>query len=149
LFPGEGATPLVEFVGSSKAVSLIVPDGTWRQASKVQHRVPCLANVPLVSLPKGPASKYRLRHETRDDGLATMEAIARALGVLEGQATQEALEHVFCMMVDRALWARGELATRLVTGGIPDGALRHDPLSGSARCRGIHTTGSLRKGSSL
>lgn len=132
LFPGEGATPLEDFAGSPRPISLIVPDGTWRQASKVPRRVPALAKVPLVSLPKGPVSEYRLRHEPRDGGLATMEAIARAFGVLEGPAVQQALERVFRIMVDRALWARGELETARVTGGIPEGVLRHDPLSGGA-----------------
>ncbi len=133
LFPGEGSTPLTEFAGSSHPISLIVPDGNWRQASKVPHRVPCLANVPLVSLPEGPPTMYRLRHEPRDGGLATMEAIARAFGVLEGPLVQQALERVFRIMVERTLWSRGELDAAQVTGGIPTGVKRHDPLSGDAR----------------
>jgi hypothetical protein len=60
-----------------------------------------------------------------------MEAIARALGLLEGPHVQEALERVFRIVVERALWARGTLATAGVTDGIPEGAQRHDPAGNS------------------
>lgn len=135
LFPDDGATPIAEFAKSSRPVSLVVPDGNWRQASKVPRRVPCLAGVTRVSLPEGPPTSYRLRHEPRTGGLATMEAIARALGVLENPTVQQELERVFGVMVERALWARGSLAATHVSGGIPQGVKRHDPRSGTACCR--------------
>ncbi len=132
LFPSADATPISQYTGSARPISLVVPDGNWRQASKVMHRVPCLVGVPRVSLPElGPATQYRLRHEPRDGGLATIEAIARAFEVLEGHAVRTALERVFRLMVERTLWARGTLASSNVTGGIPEGALRHDPRSGA------------------
>jgi DTW domain-containing protein YfiP len=84
LFPDAMARPLTDFVNSSKPITLIVPDGTWRQASKVRHRLAGIASIPLVGLPPGPPTQYRLRHESHEGGLATMEAIARALGVLDG-----------------------------------------------------------------
>ena len=67
---------------------------------------------------------YRLRTEAHDRGLATIEAIARAMGILEGDHVQRALEHVFRAMVDRTLWSRGEVQTADVVGGIPDGITR-------------------------
>ena len=73
---------------------------------------------------------YRLRSESHPAGLATIEAIARAMGILEGPHVQEALERVFRAMVERTLWVRGSLAAEEVTGGIPEGATRHDPRSG-------------------
>jgi DTW domain-containing protein len=133
LYPGEGAVPITEFANAPQPVTLYVPDGNWRQAAKVRRRVPDLAQVKMVSLPQGPASEYRLRHEEREGGLATMEAIARALGVLEGQAIQVALERVFRIMVGRTLWSRGAIPAAEVIGGIPEGALRHDPLSRARR----------------
>lgn len=133
LYPAEDAIPLTEFSNSERPIRLIVPDGTWRQASKVRHRVVGLKDVPRVTLPEGPVTEYRLRHELREGGLATMEAIARAFGILEGTETQEALERIFRIMVDRARWARGELKDDEVTGGIPQGVLRHDPSSGASR----------------
>jgi DTW domain-containing protein YfiP len=124
LFPHEGATSLAELPPPASPVTLIVPDGNWRQASKVRNRVPGLRDIPCVSLPVGAPSMYRLRAEAHETGLATIEAIARALGLLEGSAVQHALEHVFRAMVDRTLWSRGKVRTANVTGGIPEGVER-------------------------
>jgi len=128
LFPHERAIPLAQF--ADRALTLIVPDGTWRQASKVRSRVLGLADVPYVSLPPDVPSAYRLRAESHDDGLATMEAIARAMGILEGLHVRHALERVFRATVERTLWSRGTIATSDVVDGIPDRASRHDPSSG-------------------
>jgi DTW domain-containing protein YfiP len=137
LFPHDDAVPLrtvATVAGDHRPVTLIVPDGNWRQASKVRNRVAGMREVPCVSLPVGAPSVYRLRSEAHAFGLATIEAIARALRVLEGDAgpaVEAALLHVFRAMVERTLWSRGEYETANVTGGIPEGALRHDPRSGA------------------
>lgn len=134
LFPAEDAVPLTELVPSlttgGHSLTLIVPDGNWRQASKVRSRVPGLARLPCGMLPAGKPSIYRLRSEAHVTGLATIEAIARALGILEGPAVQEALERPFRAMVERTLWSRGAVDLQDVAGGVPAGTLRHDPLSG-------------------
>lgn len=131
LFPSEDAQLLTEFTGSDRPVTLIVPDGNWRQASKFRRRVRGLSQVPTVILPPGTATQYRLRHEPRKGGLATIEAIARALGILEDQAVEAALLRVFSSMVERTLWSRGAIDSADVDGGLPSGAVRHDPLSGT------------------
>ena len=133
LFPHEDAVPLAELAVCDRPTTLIVPDGTWRQASKVRQRLPGLRDVPCVWLPAGAPSTYRLRAEAHEEGLATIEAIARAFGILEGAEVQRAVEHIFNTMVERTLWARGVVATADVTGGIPEGAMRHDPRSGLSR----------------
>ena len=122
LFPHEGAEPLERI---DESVALVVPDGNWRQAWKMRARVPGLKDVRCVTLPPGPPTLYRLRTETHPQGLATIEAIARAMGILEGPQVQDALERVFHTMVERTLWARGVLAAKDVTGGIPEGAMQH------------------------
>jgi DTW domain-containing protein YfiP len=132
LFPHEGAVDLASFAGSPEPITLVVPDGNWRQASKVRQRVSGLADIPCVKLSGGGPSQYRLRWESHEEGLATVEAIARAFGILEGPEVQAALEHVFAAMVERTLWARGDIDEHEVTGGIPLGAERHDPSSGLA-----------------
>jgi len=129
LFPYEGATPL-DRLKPTAPVTLVVPDGNWRQASKMHKRVPGLAALPCVSLPEGPRSTYRLRTEAHDGGLSTLEAIARAIGILESVDVQRALENVLLAMVERTLWARGGVPRSAVTTGIPEGARRHDPQSG-------------------
>jgi DTW domain-containing protein YfiP len=139
LFPAEDAEPIAPFATSAKPVTLIVPDGTWRQASKARKRVPGLRDVPCVTLPAGRASHYQLRVDAHEHGLATMEAIARALGVLEGEAgaqVQRGLEQIFRTMVERTLWSRGALDRAAVTGGIPEGARRDDPRAPSRQGAG-------------
>ncbi len=130
LFPAEDAGPIAPFAVSERPVTLIVPDGTWRQASKVRARVPGLRDVPCVTLPRGRPSTYALRVDAHETGLGTMEAIARAFGILEGDRggeVQRQLEWVFRVMVERTLWARGALGAGAVTGGIPAGVRRGDP----------------------
>ena len=122
LFPHPGATVLAARPSTARPVTLIVPDGNWRQASKVRNRVPGLRDVACVTLPPDVPSIYRLRSEAHANGLATVEAIARALGILEGPEVRVALESVFRAMVERTLWSRGELVTEGVTTGVPPGA---------------------------
>lgn len=124
LFPHEDAVPIERFAG--RPVTLIVPDGTWRQASRVRNRVPGLRDLPCVCVPPGAPSAYRLRAEPSDHGLSTLEAIARALSVLEGPHVRHALERVFHAMVERTLWSRGLIDD--VPAGLPAGARRHDPM---------------------
>lgn len=123
LFPHEDATPLAPRALSDRPVTLLVPDGTWRQASKVRNRVPGLREVPAFSLPPDVPSIYRLRAEAHEQGLATAEAIARAMGILEGPHVRAAMEGVFRAMVERTLWSRGVIPATEVTGGIPDSRL--------------------------
>src|SRR5687767_12491627 len=130
LFPHADAQPLERWRDSPLPVTLIVPDGTWRQAARARRRVAGAEQIPCVALP-GPGSGYRLRQATRPGRLSTLEAIARALGILEGPAVEEALLHIHQVMVDRTLWTNGRLSSAAVTGGIPDGVQSHDPLSGN------------------
>lgn len=133
LFPHVDAVPLESVAvvsGDDRPVTLIVPDGNWRQASKVRGRVSGLGDVPCVSLPIAAPSTYRLRSEAHPFGLATIEAIARALRVLEGARgpdVERSLLDLFRAMVERTLWARGAIDAHEVTCGLPAGAVRHDP----------------------
>jgi DTW domain-containing protein YfiP len=130
LFPFDDATPLDRVPLSGLPVTLIVPDGSWRQAFKMYKRIPGLAGVRRVALPPGSPSTYRLRTEMHAAGLSTIEAIARAFGILEGPAVQRELERVQLLVVERTLWARGTVPKSAVTSGVPEGVRRHDPWSG-------------------
>ncbi len=103
-----------ELVASfKKPVHLIVPDGNWRQASKVGKREPALQSIRWVKLPPGPLSNYRLRFEHLKEGLSTLEAIARALGIIESSNLQVELERIFTLMVDRTLETRPKNRTEI------------------------------------
>src|SRR4051812_13026355 len=132
LFPSDDAQPIASYVTADRPIVLFVPDGTWRQASKLPRRIAALASLPRVTLPDAGPTAYQLRSTLRAGGLATFEAIARALGVLEadaGPAIEEAMTALFRIMIDRTLWFRGALPDRDVTGGVPPAALACDPRS--------------------
>lgn len=120
LFPDPGAQVLDEaFVRNrTKPVTLIVPDGNWRQASKMVRRIEGLRRFPKVILPLGPPSTYRLRRGQRENGVCTFEAVSRALGILEGKEVQEQMDYFFRVMVERVLWMRGKLKAQEVFGGL-------------------------------
>jgi len=109
LFPCEGARPLNRSLieEDTRPITLVVPDGNWRQASRIPNRVPGLEHAARVVLPAGPSSRWGVRRETRPEGLATFEAIARAFGVLEGAAVQGQLEELFTRLVNATFAAKG------------------------------------------
>jgi len=108
LFPAEDARPLDAALVAEdpRPITLIVPDGNWRQASKVHRREPLLSGLQTVVLADPRPTRYQLRNEPKEGGLATFEAIARALGVIEGEAVAEALEAFFAELVARTLITR-------------------------------------------
>ena len=109
LFPQEGACPLSEAFRNDdpRPITLIVPDGSWRQASRMPKRIAALARAQPVTLPPGPMTRWGLRRETQPGGLATFEAIARALGYLESPSVRLELEGSFERMVTATYQNRG------------------------------------------
>jgi DTW domain-containing protein YfiP len=109
LFPHPDALPLETWRDRGRPVTLIVPDGTWRQASRVRRRVPGLDAVPCAFVARDARSGYRLRHTPDPRRLSTLEAIAEALAVLEaagGPGARDALLRIFAVMVERSLVSR-------------------------------------------
>lgn len=108
LYPAEGARVLTpELVTEDpRQITIVVPDGSWRQASKVLKRVEALRDVERIVLPPGRPTEYKLRREPKEAGLATYEAIARTLGIIEGVQVQKSLERPFHAMVERTLLTR-------------------------------------------
>lgn len=115
----EELTPAL-VAATAKPIRLLVPDGTWSQASSMGAKFARkLTKIKHVKLVATKPSMYRLRSEHHPDGMATFEAISRALGVIEGEAVQEKLEKIFRIMTDRVLWTRGKLPAAEVVGGLP------------------------------
>lgn len=107
LFPGPDSRPIDRSDDDPRPVTLLVPDSTWRRAFKMTTREPALSGIPRVHVPLGAPSQYRLRRHPDPRFLATFEAIARALGVLEGPELQQHLERRFELLVERTLASRG------------------------------------------
>jgi DTW domain-containing protein YfiP len=128
LYPHPSATPLAVWRGADKPITLVVPDGTWPQAVRTCRRIRALAELPCVALPAPVLAVDRLRDPARPDQLATLEAVALALGILEGPAVRDALMRVYRIMTERTLWTNGRVSAADVTGGIPAGVRSHDPL---------------------
>jgi DTW domain-containing protein YfiP len=112
LFPAEDATELTEsFVsGLKRPVQLLVPDGNWRQASKVHSRHPELADVLRVKISapnRDPnLSHLHLRAEHTVEGMATLEAIAKAVGILESREAETALLALYREKLERTTIGR-------------------------------------------
>jgi DTW domain-containing protein YfiP len=104
LFPGAGAAPAASRAAAPPPV-LFVIDGTWLQAEKMLGVNPTLSALPRLAVRSEEPSGYReLRREPAEGHLSTAEAVALALGDLEGDhARFEPLVRAFRATVARQL----------------------------------------------
>lgn len=86
LFPSDDARELTAEDGE-RGATLIVPDGNWPQARKIAKRVGLIAEgrVTHVRLGQERATGYTLRKTQRPEAVSTLESIAHALRILEGE----------------------------------------------------------------
>ena len=81
---------------------LIVLDATWAQARRMYRKIDALRGLPILRLPDEPIPAARLRESPGPGRVSTIEAIARALRLLEGDAVAVPLERLFALAVERA-----------------------------------------------
>ena len=89
--------------------TLVIVDGSWPQARKMSRRVPGLAALPRLHLTPKDRPPSRLRRPPVANGMATIEAVARALHTLEGPGPAEALDTLFARFVDTHRRLRGRV----------------------------------------
>lgn len=108
-YPSDDAIELTSAFAkeSEMPIHLIVPDGNWRQASKVHTRHPELKGIPRVMIKTLNTSRHHLRAESRPQGMATLQALAYALGVIEGPHVQDQLLQLYQRKLENTLKARG------------------------------------------
>lgn len=108
-YPSADAVELTQaFVNESTLpINLIVPDGNWRQASKVHYRHHELKQLPRVMIKAANNEVQHLRAESTDFGMATLQAIAHALGVIEGEHVKNELLQLYKIKLERTLKGRG------------------------------------------
>lgn len=106
LFPPEedGSSALAD---PTRVRSLIVLDGNWSQARRMARRIPGVFLLPRLALPPPDAERARLRRPPTTGGMATLEAIAAAVALLEGDAVAAPLFGLFDLLVARGLALRG------------------------------------------
>jgi DTW domain-containing protein YfiP len=91
-----------------KPIHLIVPDGNWRQASKVHYRNQHITQLQRIKISQSNASQFYLRLETKPNGMATLEAIAHGLGLIEGLEVKNSLLTLYHEKLNRTLLSRGQ-----------------------------------------
>jgi DTW domain-containing protein YfiP len=111
LYPSSDAVELDRelVTQDGRPIQLIVPDGTWRQASKVLYRHRELTHLPRVKITTPDPSRFHLRAQRTPDRMATLQAIAHALGIIEGDIVKRALMELYQAKVERTLIGRGVL----------------------------------------
>lgn len=98
-------------------IQLIVPDGTWRQARKIHSRHPELKDLPRVKISTPNQSTYQLRAQSRPEGMATLQAIAHGLAVIEGDVVGAQLMKLYQAKIERTLRGGGILRGNREWGG--------------------------------
>jgi DTW domain-containing protein YfiP len=109
LYPGPGAVDIESLpLKEGKARTLIVVDGTWRQAGRVM-REKCIADaveagkITRVQFAKAGRSDYKFRKEPKKYCISSLESVAYCLRFLENTETGAlAVKHLldtFCLMV--------------------------------------------------
>lgn len=109
LYPSDEAID-IESLKPQKPVHLIVSDGNWRQAGKVHRRHPELSAIPRVRISEENVAKYHLRKEHFSEGFSTLEAIAIALGSLEGLEVRDTLMSLYQAKLKATLVGRGVMS---------------------------------------
>lgn len=80
---------------------VVVIDATWQQARRLYRSMPALWILPRLILPGPARSRDRLRQQRRADGMSTIEAVATAVNILEGNEAGRPLEAFYDALVKR------------------------------------------------
>lgn len=105
LFPGTAPPP----EGTPPPERVVVLDGNWPQARRMYQRLPELRRLPGLSLPPPAPDTRRLRRPPHPEGMSTVEAMAAALRLLEGEHVARPLLELHELMIERVLQSRGRL----------------------------------------
>jgi len=81
---------------------LVVLDATWAQARRMYRKIGELRGLPILRLPDAPMPAERMRASPGPGRVSTIEAIARALRLLEGDDLATPLERLFGVAVQHA-----------------------------------------------
>ncbi len=91
-----------EKIRSMPPKRLAVLDATWHQARRLYRQTEVLHHLPKLVLSAPENARDRLRGQRRSDGMSTLEAIAAAVAMLEGEGVARPLENFYDEVVRRA-----------------------------------------------
>ncbi|WP_164018044.1 tRNA-uridine aminocarboxypropyltransferase [Pyxidicoccus trucidator] len=80
---------------------VVVLDGSWSQARRMTQRLPALRALPRLVLPPPEPGMLRLREPSHPSGMSTLDAVARAVAMLEGPEAAAPLERLAALRVQR------------------------------------------------
>jgi DTW domain-containing protein YfiP len=115
LHPLPGARPL-EPGDLGRRSTLVVLDGTWRQARRMTSRVPGIAELPFVTLPDDGRTPYQPRRAPAPGRYSTIDAIANALRVAGYEEAADRMEQVLRAMRPRLDHVRAKTRRRSLEG---------------------------------
>lgn len=98
-------------VTDTSPFALIVLDGTWAQCARMSRKTPALRRMPTFSVPPGPPSHWGVREEIDEARLSTLEAIIRAIALLEGPSPARVMQHYFDRVAARMLHMKAKQRT--------------------------------------
>lgn len=107
LFPAAEGEPAPEVTSEHRPRCVVVLDGTWRQVRRMLNSSSPLRALPRLTLPKTPARAAALRHSVHPDGRSTLEAMALAVALLEGEACAAPLFTMHNQVIEGVLRGRG------------------------------------------
>ena len=109
LYPSQDATEVTSsfFQQFSQPVHIIVPDGSWRQASKVYKRESEVKNIPRIKIPLSQnQSRYLLRKAPHPGHLCTYEAMAKIVGLADSKREESKMDENLKVLVRTCLEKR-------------------------------------------
>ena len=83
--------------------TLVFLDATWSQARRMFRKISGLRGMPFMRLPHEATTVVRMRAAPTEGHVSTIEAIARALRLVEGDHVAAPLEDLFHLAVAKAL----------------------------------------------
>lgn len=107
LFPSDADHPAARPGIDPPPGAIVVLDGTWGQARRMARRIDALQSLPRFSPTPSATPPRRVRRPPTPGGMATIEAIARAVEHFEGPEPAAALDALFDAMVEGVRKQRG------------------------------------------
>ena len=102
LYPG-GTTE----VPATPPTRVLVLDGSWSQARRMLQRLHFLHELPRLSLVPREVERVRMRKQHLEEGMSTLEAVAGAVALLEGEEKGRMLDALYSDVTARVLRSRG------------------------------------------